>query len=419
MQITDHHNRNGRVGLALAGGGPNGAIYEIGALRALDEALIGLELNDVPVTVGVSSGALVGALLANGLDTAHLCRGLVHPDPGEPAFEPGAFLMPAFGDFLKSGMRVPGLLGEALYDFAFGDERDGRGVRNLIGLVAERLSRALPVGVCDNRPLRRFLDEAFARPGRTNDFRRLKNELYVVATDLDSGEAIRFGEPGSDHISIAHAVQASTALPGLYSPVEVDGRFYVDGVLLKTVHASVALDRGAGLVLCVNPVVPVDTARAVAEGVMKRGRLIDRGMPTVMSQALRTLVHSRMTAGMKAYEGRYDGADILLFEPPRDDYAMFFRNAFSFAERKTVVEHAYKSTLLSLARRRREVRPILERHGITLDDALLDTAQLAPQTLDLWGNVKLREGEAERSGSFLGHQLTVALDRLEQELQAG
>ena len=45
---------------------------------------------------------------------------------------------------------------------------------------------------------------------------------------------------------IALAVQASTALPGLYPPVEIDGRFYVDGVLHKTVHASVAFERAPG-----------------------------------------------------------------------------------------------------------------------------------------------------------------------------
>ena len=67
-----------------------------------------------------------------------------------------------------------------------------------------------------------------------------------------------------------HAVQASSALPGLYPPVEIEGRHYVDGVLLKTLHASVALEAGAELVLCINPIVPVDTVHAVEEGMMER-----------------------------------------------------------------------------------------------------------------------------------------------------
>ena len=116
----------------------------------------------------------------------------------------------------------------------------------------------------------------------------------------------------------------------------------MDGVLLKTVHASVALDRGADLVLCVNPIVPVDTTRAVEHGVMKRGKLIDRGFPSVISQTIRTLIASRLSVGLASYDGRYKGADVILFQPDRDDYTMFFTNIFSFNQRKYVAEHAYE-----------------------------------------------------------------------------
>ena len=58
---------NGKLGIALAGGGPLGGIYEIGALTALDEALQGLSLTDLDLYVGVSSGAFVAAGLANGI----------------------------------------------------------------------------------------------------------------------------------------------------------------------------------------------------------------------------------------------------------------------------------------------------------------------------------------------------------------
>ena len=79
MQVIDHH-RTGRIGLALAGGGPEGAVYEIGALRALDDALDGVDFNAFPVTVGVSAGAFVGACLANGITTAQLVRSVVHDE---------------------------------------------------------------------------------------------------------------------------------------------------------------------------------------------------------------------------------------------------------------------------------------------------------------------------------------------------
>ena len=57
-----------RIGLALGGGGPLGGIYEIGALRALDEALDGLDFNNIDVYVGVNAGSFVAANLANNFD---------------------------------------------------------------------------------------------------------------------------------------------------------------------------------------------------------------------------------------------------------------------------------------------------------------------------------------------------------------
>src|SRR4051812_7878526 len=81
-----------KVGLALAGGGPEGAIYEIGALRALDEALDGLDFTRLHIYVGVSAGAFLAANLANDITTAEMCRAIVSSAPGEHPFVPETFL---------------------------------------------------------------------------------------------------------------------------------------------------------------------------------------------------------------------------------------------------------------------------------------------------------------------------------------
>jgi len=78
-----------------------------------------------------------------------------------------------------------------------------------------RLGRAIPTGVFDNEGVHRFLSRAFGERGRTNDFRKLHRELYLIGTDLDSGAAVEFGAPGLEHVPISLAVQASAALPGL------------------------------------------------------------------------------------------------------------------------------------------------------------------------------------------------------------
>jgi predicted acylesterase/phospholipase RssA len=367
-----------RVGIALAGGGPEGAIYEIGAVRALDEALEGVDFEHLDVYVGVSAGAFVAACLANKLRTGQLCRAMVSPEPGEHPFLPETFFTPALGELAERGLMIPQLFWEALRDYV-SDPADLSLTESLM-----RLSRALPTGIFDNGAVREYLENIFKLKDRTDDFRKLERELVVVATDLDSGQAVRFGSTGLDHVPISLAVQASTALPGLYPPILVDGRYYADGVLLKTVHASVALDLGVDLLFCLNPIVPVDTANAVALGVMKRGKLIDRGLPTVLSQTFRTLIHSRMTVGMATYKPRYPGSDVVLVEPSREDYRMFFTNIFSFSARKDTCEHAYLSTLANLRSRADELEPILERHGIRLRREVLEDPQPS-----LWDNVGL------------------------------
>ncbi len=83
------------VGLALAGGGPLGGIYEVGALVALTDSLDGIDLADLDVYVGVSSGSFVAAALANGISPAQMYR-LFIDDGADAALTPEVFLRPAF-----------------------------------------------------------------------------------------------------------------------------------------------------------------------------------------------------------------------------------------------------------------------------------------------------------------------------------
>lgn len=390
-----------KIGLAIAAGAPEGAIYEIGALRALDEALEGVDFNNLFVYVGVSAGAFLNANLANNLTTAQMCRAIVSHEPGEHPFSPEIFFTPGMGELARSGRKLPRLLSEALWEYA----RSFRDKTFLDSMT--RLGQALPVSLFDNEPIRQYLEKIWSIKGRTDDFRRLGKHLVVVATDLDSGQAARFGEPGLDHIPISRAVQASGALPGLYPPVEIEGRHYVDGVLLKTLHASVALEAGAELLLCINPIVPVDTVKAVETGLVKRG-LLERGLPTVLSQTFRTLVHSRLEVGMAAYERKYGDRDVVLIQPRRDDYKMFFTNIFGLAERRDVCEHAYQATRQTLLDRYDELAPVFARHGVTLRrDVLLETR-------NLWEQVALPRKAPKVSGHSTVRQLDDVLSRLEK-----
>ena len=95
-----------RVGLALAGGGPLGGIYEVGALLALTDSLDGIDLSDLDVYVGVSSGGFVAAALANGISPAQMYR-LFIDDGADAALTPELFLRPALSEFkLRAARRA-------------------------------------------------------------------------------------------------------------------------------------------------------------------------------------------------------------------------------------------------------------------------------------------------------------------------
>lgn len=342
-------------------------MYEIGALCALQDALDGIDFADLDVYVGVSAGALVGAMLANGFSPAQLREILVDAASPEFPVDQGLFLGLASGELARRAAMLPGLALELVRQGL----KDGLVERG--GLLAG-LGRMLPTGLFDNERLARFLETAFGTKGRSNDFRRLKPRLRLVATDLDSSETVAFGSVGHDRVPISKAVQASTALPGLYPPVRIDGRDYVDGVLRKTMHASVALQEGARLLFCVNPIVPFDARLALRRGHARPRRLVEGGLPTVLSQAFRTLIQSRMQVGMARYRSAYKGRDVLLFEPPRNDPHLLFTNVFEEMTRHQVFEQAYRATLLNLASRRRVLAPRLERYGISIRSSRLRAA---------------------------------------------
>ena len=360
-----------RIGLALAGGGPLGAIYEIGALCALDETLGGIDFNRLTGYVGVSAGGFIAAGLANGMTPRELCAAFIEGSASgaDDLFAPSLLMQPAWGEFLHRLAMLPGLTAQAIFELAF--------KRRSLLQAFERLGRALPTGLLSGAAMERRLAHVLTKPGRSNDFRQLERRLVLVATDLDSGEAVPFGQPGLDDVPISLAVQASAALPGLYAPVSIKGRTCVDGALKKTLHATVLLEDGLDLLICLNPLVPFDATHATRHKVLGSAdaripRLIDGGLPVVLSQTFRSLIHSRLELGLKGYARSYPGTDIVAFEPDHRDPEMFLANTFSVAQRRLLAEHAYQRTRELLRSRRSSLGAQLARHGVTIDAAVLD-----------------------------------------------
>lgn len=374
--------RRPRIALALAGGGPLGAIYEIGALCALDEALDGICFTDLDHYVGVSAGSFIAAALANGMGPHQLCRSFIDND--QPAasgaeasdrFDPAWLMRPAVGEFVRRSIMLPGLLASAVWRATV--------QRKSLVSALELLGPALPTGIFTGDEMNRQLSTMFSQPGRTNDFRQLKSRLTLVSTNLNSGQSAPFGQPGWDTVPISRAVQASAALPGLFPPVEIDNQYYVDGALKKTLHATVALEEGVDLLLCLNPLVPFDATRAMPS-VLQRGlpperqripSIVDGGLPGVLSQTFRSMIHSRMELGMKHYERSYPNTDIILIEPDQRDPEMYLANTFSYSQRRALAEHAYQQTRHMLRSNKTMLLRKLGKHGISINTGVLNDSK--------------------------------------------
>jgi predicted acylesterase/phospholipase RssA len=381
--------RDRKIALVCAGGGVTGAVYEIGCLRALDE-LLGRSVVDLDLYVGVSGGAFVSALMAAGITPREMYDEITSP-AGRPF---GISPMPIYHfdavEFLRRSARAPALLRQAV---ASAMRREGRDLSD----VAMAAFELLPSGLMDTSGIGRFLRELFvARLGgeRFSDFPR---QLFVVAVDLDSGDAVAFGKNGWRDVPVSRAVEASTALPGLYRPVRIAGRDYVDGGVKKTAHINLAIQNGADLVICINPIVPFlnDTAQGPLHG-----HLSNRGITWVLDQVMRIMLHGRMQYGLERYRRENPNVDILLIEPTRDDLRMFGYHIMRYGARRVVAEHGYRTALEYFRTNEKRCRRLFARHGVSLADP--------------HGVPDVPPRHAHRSG--LARALDASLDRLESRM---
>ncbi len=347
-----------KVALVCAGGGVTGAVYEIGLLRALED-LLDRSVLELDLYVGVSGGAFVASLLANGVPPHEMYEAVTSRSRRPLGVSTAPLFRLGVGELVRRGARAPRVLSDALWTALTGE---GRNMSDL----ALSLFELLPAGLLDTGGIQEYLADLFRRRGVTDSFQRLLRQLYIVAVDLDTGEAVSFGDEGSPRVPISRAVQASIALPGLFRPVRIGGRDYVDGGVKKTAHINLAIQHGADLVICLNPIVPIRADHMLRSRL--GGHLSDKGISYVLDQALRIMLRGRMEYGLERYSQEHPEVDILLLEPSRDDMRMFSYNIMRYSARRVVAEHGYRSAVAAFQRNERTWQRMLSRNGIHLND---------------------------------------------------
>lgn len=365
--MNKRSNAQGKTALVLAGGGLTGVVYEMGALRAIDDLLIDRTVNDFDIYVGTSAGAIVASGLANGISPEMLLQTIEgsHPEI-QPLSRNHIFALNS-SDLFRSGMRLPGTLTSAWAHYLrnFND-------MSLVDLIWS-LTEILPAGIYDGKALEKYLRQIFDRDGYTNYFRRLKRELYIIATDLDTGDRAIFSKKNLAHIPISQAVTASSALPIIYKPVKIGKNEYVDGGMRGNASIDVAIEHGASLIICINPMVPYDNRdrQSIPFFGPDGGFLSDKGIQAISNQVSKIAGHASLHYHVKQLRRSHPEVDIILIEPHANDYEMFFYNIMRYSSRLTVGRHGFEAVTLDLAEDFPTYKQVLARHGIPISRRLV------------------------------------------------
>jgi len=393
------------VALVLAGGAVSGGAFKVGGLKALDDFLVGRKVTDFDMYVGLSAGSVLGVSLAAGITPDEMVAVLEGTSARLKQLRPIDFYNPNWREFISRPAkfaydlatylpgvafdlvtRIPGLpdaAGDAVRDFVRRPTYHSfeQLAMRLIEHVSPRreipaLTNHIPSGFFDNASLERWLRANLERMRIPNDFRAFERKrskrLYVSACDLDTAERVVFGPDENAEVTIAQAVQASTALPLFYKPARLNGVDYVDGGVRHTANIDVAIEKGADLIICYNPFRPFmnrldaedDDATYFADG----RYLSERGMKTVLNQVFRTLLHSRLKLGIQRYltDDRFQG-DIVLLEPREMDSDFFEVNPLAFWKRAAAIEHGFQSVRNTVEQNYDQLQEVLQRYGLELD----------------------------------------------------
>jgi NTE family protein len=221
--------------LVLGGGGILGEAWMSALLAGLDEAEE-FDARGCGTYVGTSAGSIVAASLVAGLPPgARLGASSGSPEvPLEESSEPVTALRLALG----SAAEFAGAAAAPLASLAFASTAGGGAI------VRRTLLRRVSPGSRSLDELGRMIEQSGARwDGR----------LRIVAVELETGRRVVFGAPGAPQLSVAAAVQASCAIPGVFRPVLADGHTYVDGGAWSPTNIDAAEVTQGDRVLVLNP----------------------------------------------------------------------------------------------------------------------------------------------------------------------
>ncbi|MEO5728354.1 MAG: patatin-like phospholipase family protein [Byssovorax sp.] len=284
-----------RLKIAFVGsGGAARGLAHLGVLKACEELGIAPE-----IFVGASAGALVSATYGQDVPLDVLLDGYRLPWRRRhtgPRLHMSAFLgLPGLRDLIDPGYLLSGMFS--------------------IDKLERYLARHLPI----------------------NDFRRLPRSVFVTAVDIDTGKRAVFGPGYEESVPLSQAVAASCCVPGVFRPYRIGDRYFLDGEVVRTLSADVAVAAGADVVIISNIYRPEQRAP-------ERRTIARRGAGAVLTQSLNILFTEKERRGVELLSKLHPNVTFLDVAPDIGHCSYFNR----FAARPLVLR-GYRAGLRVLA----------------------------------------------------------------------
>lgn len=284
-----------RLKVAFVGsGGAARGLSHLGVLKACEE--LGIEPQ---IFVGANTGGLVGALYGQDVPLDVLLDGFRLPwrrRHDGPRLRMRTFLgAPKLRDFLD-----PGYLASGLFS---------------IDALEAYLAKHLPI----------------------NDFRQLPSRVFITAVDVDTGRRVVFGPGYEETVPISQAIAASCCVPGVFRPYRIDGRYYLDGEVVRTLSADLAVAAGADVVIISNVYRPEERPE-------HKRSIARRGAPAVLRQALNIVLMENERRGVELLARLYPHVTFLDIAPDLGSFGYFNRYAA-----RPLVTRGYRTALRALS----------------------------------------------------------------------
>ncbi len=364
--------RRPKIGLALGGGGARGAAH-IGVLKVLEELRIPIDY-----IAGTSMGSVVGGLYVVGYDPDALGKVIAKVDWLNLFVDNAPRRDVVFREKSNDYLVPPGVT---------------LGIKNGI---------SLPAGLIAGRKLG-FLLNTLTRPvANVHDFDKFSIPFRAVATDARTGDVVVLSKG-----SLPKAIRSSMAIPVVFTPVEYDGRYLIDGGTAQNLPVQTVRAMGADIVIAVDVAssseVPKEGPRSVADML---GRVIDLPLlrNTTESRPLADMVITPDLKGLSSGDfvkmteiiprgetaARADREKLSRWSVSPEEYAEWKKaHRKPLAEERPMLDDVVVDPIPGFDTRRIS-RVIATRPGLPFNEKLLQADMRRISGMGLWQNVEFQ-----------------------------